>query len=297
MITDASAALAAYKNGELDMSSVPIGTEKAIMADPFLGPQVVRFTDLATLAFAFNVNSYPYNNLKLRKAISSAIDRASFVEKVRGGIGKVALSWIPPGMPGHDPTLGTEYTLNVSKAKTLLTQALVELGLSDASKLVLRFQYSNNTNGKTVAEFLQNQLKDNLGISLTLEPIESKAFVQLINSKQHTWAWIGWGADYPDPDNWLPEVFGSGATNNNTNYSNPQFDAVAAQAKQELDNTKRMQLWAQAQAIVMADAPIITVFYNERFFLVKPYVRGFTHTALDGQLPGDQFLTTVYIQK
>jgi oligopeptide transport system substrate-binding protein len=297
IITDTNAALAAYMNGELDMSGVPAGTEKAIMADPSLSSQIVRFADLTTLVFAFNVHTYPYDNITLRKALATAIDRASFVDKIRGGVGKVALSWIPPGMPGYDPTLGTEYSFNISKAKTLLAQALRELGLSDASKLVLRFQYANTAGSKNTAEFLQAQLKDNLGIDLLLEPMEPKAFAQLVNSKQHTWAWFGWGADYPDPDNWLPEIFGSGATNNKTSYSNPQFDALATQAKHELDNTKRMQLWAQAQAIVMADAPIITVFYNERFFLLKPYVKGFIYTAMDGQIAGDQYWTNIYIQK
>lgn len=297
MITDANAALAAYKNGELDMSGVPVGTEKATMGDASLSPEIVRNADLTTFAFQFQVHTPPYDNLNLRKAISTAVDRASFVDKVRGGVGKVALSWIPPGMPGYDATLGTEYSFDATKAKALLATALTELKLADVSKLALKFQFSDTASNKTIAQFLQGQMKDNLNIDLTLEPMESKAFTQLVNSNKHTWAWFGWGADYPDPDNWLPQLFGTGAGNNHTTYSKPEFDALAKTAGKELDNTKRLQEWADAQKMVMADAPIVTMFYRERFNLVKPYFKGLTPTGMDGQIMGDQFWTNVTISK
>jgi oligopeptide transport system substrate-binding protein len=111
------------------------------------------------------------------------------------------------------------------------------------------------------------------------------------------WAWFGWGADYPDPDNWLPDLFGTGAGNNHTLYSNPAFDALAKQAKQELDNTKRLQMWADAQKMVIADSPIVTMFYRERFLLVKPWVKGLTTTGMDGTVSGDMFFTKISISK
>jgi oligopeptide transport system substrate-binding protein len=296
MITDAVAALAAYKNGELDMSGVPVGTEKATMADASLNTQIVRNADLTTYGFQFNVHTAPYDNLTLRKALSTAVDRVSFVDKVRGGVGKVALSWIPPGMPGYDATIGTEYSFDTTKAKALLATALTELKL-DVSKLGLKFQYSNTAGNTTIAQFLQGQLKDNLGIDLALEPMESAAFTIFVNANQHTWAFFGWGADYPDPDNWLPQLFGTGAGNNHTTYSNAAFDALCTTAGKELDNTKRLQQWSDAHKMVMADAPIVTMFYRERFNLVKPYFKGLTPTGMDGQIMGDQFWTNVTIEK
>ncbi|MDO8635213.1 MAG: ABC transporter substrate-binding protein, partial [Dehalococcoidia bacterium] len=292
MITDANAELAAYKNNELDMSRVPPGTEKAVMADPAISKEILRFPELTTFAFQFNVTKAPFDNVKLRQALSTAVDRVSFVDKVRNGVGKPALSWVPPGMPGHDPNLGKEYDFNVAKAKQLLTEA----GYPDASKLPeLKFQYSDTAGNRLIAQFLQGQLKDNLGVNLTLEPMEAKAFTQFVNQEKHTWAWFGWGADYPDPDNWLPELFGTKAGNNHTVYSNPKFDALAKQAKSELDNTKRLQMWTEAQKSVMADAPIATMFYRERFILVKPTVKGLKTTGMDGQMTGDLFLSEVYL--
>jgi oligopeptide transport system substrate-binding protein len=132
-------------------------------------------------------------------------------------------------------------------------------------------------------------MQDNLGITITLEPMESKAFQQMVNAEQHTWAWFGWGADYPDPENWLPAMFETGAGNNHTLYSNPAFDALCEQGKYELDDAKRAEIWAKAAKILSDDSPIVTVFYRERFWLAKPNVKDLITTAMDGQIPGDLF--------
>jgi oligopeptide transport system substrate-binding protein len=294
MITDANASWAAYLAGELDSSGPPSGTEKTVMADSTLSPQIVRYNDLTTFAFQFNVHKAPFDNKKLRQALSCAFDRQAYIDNVRGGVGKVALSWIPPGMPGYNATLGQEYAFNPTQAKQWLSDAGYPAGKGLPE---LKFQYSNTGLNPPLAQLLQQQLKDNLGIGLTLEPMESAAFSQMVNSEGETWAFFGWGADYPDPDNWLPELFGTGAGNNHTTYSNPDFDALAAKAKQELDNTKRLTEWDEAQTMVIADAPIMTVFYRERFVLVKPYVKGFTPAGMDGQIAGDMFFENISIQK
>jgi oligopeptide transport system substrate-binding protein len=294
MITDANAAYAAYLNGELDMSGVPVGTEKATMEDPTLKTQIVRYPQLTTFAFQFNVNKAPFDNIKVRQALATAVDRVSFIDNVRSGVGQPAYSWIPPGMPGYDANLGKEYTFDVTKAKQLLAEA----GYSDVSKLPeLKFQFSDTAGNRTIAQWLQGQLKDNLGIQLTLEPMESKAFQQLVNSENFNWAWFGWSADYPDPDNWLPELFGTGAGNNHTGYSNPDFDALVEKAKSELDSTKRLQMLAEAHEMVIKDCPIVTMFYRESFVLVKPYLKGLTATGMDGQIVGDMFFSNIYMEK
>jgi oligopeptide transport system substrate-binding protein len=197
-------------------------------------------------------------------------------------------------MPGYNADIGKEYDFDPDRAKELLAEA----GYPNGEGLPeLKFQYANTGSNPNLAQLLQAQLKDNLGIDLTLEPMESAAFSALVNAEEETWAFFGWGADYPDPDNWLPELFGTGAGNNHTTYSNPEFDELAAEAKKELDNDKRIEMWDEAQQIVFADAPIMTVFYRERFVLVKPYVKNFTPTGMDGQIAGDVFYDGITIDK
>jgi len=294
IIQDASVALAAYKNNELDQSGVPGGTEKSTMADPTLSPEIQRKAQLVTYALQFNVTKgEPYNNKTFRKAIATAIDRVAFIDQVRGGVGTPATSWIPPGMPGYDPELGKEYTFDPAKAKELLKQA----GYDDPKKVVIKYQYSNSGTNPVLAAFIQAQLKDNLGIDLVLEPMDSKAYSALYNAKEFTWGFTGWGADYPDPDNWLPQLYMTGAGNNKTGYSSTQFDNIAAQALKELNETKRMQLWADAAKIVTDDCPMVYVFNRETFVLKKPWVKNQTITGMDGQISGDMFLREIYIEK
>ncbi|AHB13720.1 MULTISPECIES: peptide ABC transporter substrate-binding protein [Dehalococcoides] len=294
MITDATQEYSAYQNGELDMARVPVGTETAVLADSVYGKHVVRNNDLTTFAFQFNVNKAPFDNLLVRQAMSCAIDRVAFVDQVRGGVGAPAYSWIPPGMPGYDADLGKDFAFNVTKAKQLLADAGYPNGVGLPE---LKFQYADTASNRTIAQFLQAQLKTNLNIDLTLEPMEPSAFSAFVNSEQHTWAWFGWGADYPDPDNWLPDLFGTGGGNNHTGYSNPAFDALARQAMMELDNTLRLQMWAQAQEMVMNDMPIVTMFYRERFYVVQPYVKGLEPTGMDGTIMGDTSFVNVSIVK
>jgi len=292
-ITDANVCLAGYKNNEHDQAGVPGGTEKAIMADPVLSKEIVRYAQLSTYGMQFNVTKAPYNNKTLRQALATAIDRVAYVDKVRGGVGKPATSWIPPGMPGYDATLGQQYTFNPTKAKELLAQA----GYADPKTLKIKFQYANSGTNPTLAAFLQAQMKDNLGVDLTLEPMEPKAYSALWNTKQFDIGFTGWGADYPDPDNWLPQFYGTGAGNNKTGYSSVEFDAIAAKALKELNETKRLQLWADAHKIVVDDCPTAYFVYRETFVLKKPWVKGQVTTGMDGSIAGDMFLREVYIQK
>jgi oligopeptide transport system substrate-binding protein len=292
MITDANAELAAYKNNELDMARVPTGTEKTIMADTVLNAQTIRYFDLTTFAFQFNVNKEPFTNKTLRKAIATAIDRVSFIDNVRRGIGKAATSWIPPGMPGYDANLGSEYQFDATKAKELLTEAGYPNG---AGLPAIKFSYANTASNNIIAQFLQGQMKDNLNITITLDPMESSALTAFVNSEQHQWAWFGWGADYPDPENWLPGVFGTGAGNNHTGYSSAAFDALCNEAALELDNTKRLEKYAEAQTLLIDDLPIVPMFFRERYWLVKPSVKGLITTGLDHTCPGDLFYPALYM--
>ena len=294
VIADPNVALAAYQINQLDQTGVPYGTESAIMDDPVLGAEVLRYPQLVTYAFQFNVTKAPFDNELLRQALSTAIDRQAFIDQLRGGVGHPTTSWIPPGMPGYDPELGSQYTFNPTLARQLLAQAGYPNG---AGLPELKYQYNNTASNLAVAQFLQSQLETNLGISVTLVPLTSMEFVALVNNRQFDWAYYGWGADYPDPENWLPTIFGTGADNNKNGYSNALFDSLCSQAMQEFDDAARLALWQQAQAIMVDDAPMIFLFNRETFAVKKPWVKGQITTGMDGQIPGDMFLPNIYMEK
>jgi oligopeptide transport system substrate-binding protein len=99
-VADPNAELASYRNGELEFSRVPTGTESTFMSDPDLH----RYAELTTFAWRFNLKVPPWDNINVRKGISCAVDRGAFVNQVRSGVGKPATSWIPPACPVTTPT-------------------------------------------------------------------------------------------------------------------------------------------------------------------------------------------------
>jgi len=295
MVTDAQAEYAAFLNGEREIGKVPNALIQQVLKDPNLSKQLVRAPRLSTMAIQFNNKQKPFDNVNVRRAFATAIDREALINQVRQGVGKPAYSWIPPGNPGYQADLGLEYKFDPAKAKKFLADA----GYPDGKGLPpITFQYANTRNNPIIAQFAQQQWKDNLGVDVKLEPMEPKAFSEAVNKGQYMMGFYGWNADYPDPDNWLPELFGTGAGNNHSYYSNPQLDDLMKKAISEPDQKKRMEMWAQAQTMVVNDVPIIFLFHDETFVLVKPYVKDAFFTGMDGTaFPGHYSTAQMWLAK
>ena len=123
------------------------------------------------------------------------------------GLGSVALSFIPPDRPGYAPDIQM-YQFDAAKAKSTLAEA----GYPDGAGLPeIKLTYSSTPRNKTRMEWVQNQIKTNLGINATLDPVESKAYTSLVKDPATTPQvfYLGWCQDYPDPQDWLSLVFQS----------------------------------------------------------------------------------------
>jgi oligopeptide transport system substrate-binding protein len=297
MVTDGEADYAAYRNNERDWTLVPDADVQAVRNDSTLSQQAVEYTELTTFWLTYNLAHKPMDNPNVRKALSMAIDRNALIRDVAGGVGKPATSMIPPGMPGYQADLGKDIDFNVEGAKQLLAQA----GYSDPSTFPqLHFRYATTSTNQTRAEFIQAQLKQNLGINVVLDSMESKAFQAAYKAKDFDLAWSGWGADYPDAQDWMTGLFGCNASNNKYNYCNQQFDKMAAQGDSGTDQNQRLQAYAQAQQILVQDLPVAPLYYRGRMVLVKPWVHGggdnnsLVITPIDAY-PGVTFLQQVFL--
>lgn len=297
MVTDGEADYAAYRNNERDWTLVPDADVQAVRNDSELSQQTVEYTELTTWWLTFNLAHTPMDNPNVRKALSMAIDRNALIRDVAGGVGKPATSMIPPGMPGYQPDLGKDIDFNPMQAKQLLAQA----GFSDPSTFPqLRFRYATTSANQSRAEFIQGQLKQNLGIDIVLDSMEAKAFQAAYKAKDFDLAWEGWGADYPDPQDWFTGLFACNASNNKYNYCDQQFDQLAAKGDTSTDQNQRLQAYAQAQQLLVQDLPVAPLYYRGRMVLVKPWVHGggdnnsLVVTPIDSY-PGITFLPQVFV--
>jgi oligopeptide transport system substrate-binding protein len=293
VIEDDVAAYQAYQAGELDVVTVPpAALEEVSSPGSAYADQLTIEPDLATFALFMNYRTAPFDNNLVRHAFGSAIDRDAYVNGVLAGGGVPTTSWIPPGQPGYNASLGTQYEFDAAKAQQLLADA----GYADGEGLpAVKFTMVNSDTNRLVGQFVQDQLKQNLGVDVEFEYVELKEYFRIFATGQHQIVIQRWGADWPYPDNWLPDLFTTGTPNNFNGYSNSSFDALMLQAAAETDNDKRLELYDQAHKLLIDDAGIVPLYNPVTYVLVKPNVMDYTITGVDGYVKGDLFFDKVYI--
>jgi oligopeptide transport system substrate-binding protein len=248
--------------------------------------------DLATFAVFMNAAQAPFDNQKVREAFSMAIDRDAFVQGVQQGAGQVATAWVPPGMPGFNADAGKQWTFDPAKAK----KALSDAGYPEGRGLPkVTYTVTSTDSNRLIGQFLQDQLKKNLGVEIALDFVDSKTFGQRFTGNQYSMATVTWIAAWPYPDNFLADLFTSDGNNNHVAYKDPKFDDLIRRAAAEQDDKKRLALYDEAQKLMLSAAPIAPMYNRLSFVLVKPAVKELVMTPMDGALRGDFNYGKTYI--
>lgn len=292
MIEDANQAYNAYLAGELDQVIVPSAVLPSVKADPTRSKELVVVDKLTTFRAAMVNDKPPFNNKGVRRAFAYAVDREALVAVALKGSGSPAGSFIPPGMPGHDAK--AEPNFNATKAKQLLSEAGFAGG-QGLPKVTMTF--ASVGNNPAVATLLKEQWKQVLGVDVELEPVDSKTLQDRVRAGQVQMTFVGWGADFPDPENFLGPNMRTGSSNNRSKYSNPQVDALLDQGQLETNRQRAVDLYRQAQRLVQEDSPDVFLLYTQTSVLRKPWVQNVTDTAMDHAVLGDRSLERARVLK
>ncbi|OLN33704.1 ABC transporter substrate-binding protein [Desulfosporosinus metallidurans] len=284
-----STALNDFRAGNLDyVDRMPPGQQQAIIKE-FPG-QTIKNVALTTEYIGFNLNKAPFkDNLNLRKAIAYAIDTQSVIDTVREGISTPANGPVPAGMPGYDKELKAP-TYDKAKAKEYLAKA----GYPDGKGLpVIQYSYNFTQLNQKVAEAFQGQLKE-VGIQTELKNLEWGSYIKALQSGDSQMFRLAWGADYPDPDDFLRILYSKSqwGANNDTFYSNPEVEALFTQGLTETDTAKRMAIYKTIQEKVVAEQPAVWAFNTTYLELFGKNVHDFTVSALD-----QKDMRTVWLSK
>jgi oligopeptide transport system substrate-binding protein len=296
MVTSGEADYAAYVNGERDWTLVPDSVVPVVRQDSELNAQARQYNELTSFWVHLNNAKQPLNDVRIRRALAKAVDRTALIRDIASGVGLPLTSILPPGMPGAQEGLGQELDFDPAGAQALLAEAGFPGGNGFPT---LTYSFATTSANQRRAEFLQAQWKQNLNINVQLNSMESKAYQAAFKDKNYELAFGGWGADYPDPQDWFNTLFGCKGGNNKYNYCNPTFDGLVAQADSGADLSERVGLYNQAQTILIQDAPVAPLFVRGRMVVIKPYVQmtdgsPLTITGQD-DYPGDYFLDVVQI--
>jgi oligopeptide transport system substrate-binding protein len=267
MVNEKSTALAMYEQGQIDFvdnQSIPI-FEKINLAKKRGFKHVPQ---LRGYYYGFVTDRKPFDDVRVRKAFMMAIDRTVFPAILHGGE-TPAPSWIPPGMLAHNPKIGLPF--NPPEARRLLREAGYPGGKGFPAVVL---GYNTEEDHKMVAEAVQGMWQRNLGVVVTLENQEWKVFLKKLQNDPPNIFRLGWGADYPDPDNFM-KLFTANSGNNNTRWKNPRYDQLLEQAARELDAKKRVRLYDEAQKILCeTDLPIMPLFWTAESTLLSPNFTG-----------------------
>jgi oligopeptide transport system substrate-binding protein len=276
MITETQIAFQAYQNGELDVLQVASEDLSTVEADPTLAGQTVNAVGSCTFYFGFNTTKEPFDNIQVRQAFAQAFDREAWVRDIFNGLGSPAQSFIPPGFPGFQEDL-TLWNFDPEAAK----QSLADAGFPDGEGLPeIKLTYSSSARNNARFEWVANQIRTNLGLDVTLDPVDPTAYTAITKEDPPQMFYLGWCADYPDPQNWISLFQTNGLLSTRVSYSNPELDALVQQADVELDPEVRADLYAQAQEILVQDAPVAFMNNNGGPWLVKPYVVGVSEETM-----------------
>ena len=293
VIADPAQTVAAYENDEVDMAFVPTADVPRIREDPDLQQQVVQGDVLSLEYYGFDMRdtSVFAQSKSLRWAFSEAVDKTTLIETLRNGIGTVAGSAVPPGMPGHQADIGIPF--DAEKAVTDFEAGLSEAGVS-AGDLELQLGYNTEADHEPTVEYLQEQWRTTLGVEVEPVGLEWSSYLTRLNEDPFDIFRLGWGADYPHPNNFLTDLYTCTSGNNNMKYCNEEFDALMADAAVEPDLETQVGIYNQAQEMLVEDAPVIFISWGGRFTLVKPWVTNLTITPGDATT-GSYFYDAVTI--
>ncbi len=237
----------------------------------------------------FNVDNPPFTNEKVRQAIAMGIDRKRIVDNFYPPGSEVAEFFVPCAIPnacGGDPY----YEFDPDAAKKLLAEGLAELGLpTDGFKTTLSFRAAvrgYNPDPPTIAVEIQSQLKQNLNIDAAIDLQESGPFLaNFTGGKLPGISMVGWGADYPDPSNFLDNHFGPGGQ---LRFGTPFKDLVEAikQGTQSAVDADRLKAYTTANNLLKKYVPAVFIAHGGSGTAFKADVAGGYADALQEKFKG-----------
>ena len=273
---DRDAILAEFEGGKLEDATLPVSARQRLLGNPKY--RLFRKPLLATLFLWLDMREGPLSNLKVRQAINLAINREMINATIRQNRQVQARGILPPGMPGYNPEL-SDYDYNPDRARQLLAEA----GYPGGAGLPPLQLWSSvhSLTSRLENDAIKGDL-EHIGLTIELRKAKSWShFLQEILGQQPNAMYrYAWFADFPDPDNFLFMLFNSKSNRNYANYHNPQVDLLLDQAQSENGYLRRLELYRQAETIIIADVPTVNLVHNSFEQLFQPYVRGVALNAL-----------------
>jgi oligopeptide transport system substrate-binding protein len=284
-VDDSAVALEAFRAGDLDIVQLQADQVPEVRADPELAPAFVTYPQAASQFLAMSLDKEPFNDKKVREAFAYAIDRETFCAELRSADCLPAVSFMPVGLPGAIET--DQYAFDPDAARQALAESSYG-GPDNLPEIKLYFNSDFEERGQH-SEWIAGEIRDILGVELTIEPMEGAALTALRKDpKTHPQlVYFGsWYQDYPDPQNWLSTYWTCDSSLNWFSYCNEEFDTLTELGDTTIDPAERLTYYQQAGQMLVDDVPAVFLNNPSGIFLVNPAVTGYTPTSSEVEWPG-----------
>ena len=271
---DRGAALRRFQAGELH-SNNDAPTEQYKFMRETLGDKFRVAPYLGTYYYAVKADKAPFDDVRVRQALSMAVDREFLAEEIWGGSMVAGYSFVPPGIGNYnDPAFAEYKDLSMLDREEQAAKLLAEAGFGPDKPLKVEIRYNTSENHKNTAVAIADMWKP-LGVEVSMLNTDTKThYAHLRDKGDYDVARAGWIGDYSDPQNFLFMVESDNDGFNYANYNNPEYDALMDQAAAETDLDKRANILKKAEEIFMRDLPFIPLMYYGSMSLVSDKLVG-----------------------
>ncbi|MFL1732587.1 peptide ABC transporter substrate-binding protein [Moraxella oculi] len=262
-----------YQAGEIDITFTDVPSDVLVSANK---DEVKTSPSFCSYYYEMNVNKPPFDDVRVRRAMTLALDRDTIANKVAGR-GEIPSYQMTPVVVSTNPKYTPEWqkldqSARIAEAKRLLNEA----GYDESNPLKFELLYNTSENHKKVAVAAQSLWQEALGfVKVTLVNQEWKAYLASRRNHEHQMARAAWCGDYDDPATFL-NVMRTEGTGNYGNYSNKTYDALLKTSLTKSNDAERAKVYHELEAILDKDVPNVWVYYQVNARVVKPYVNGYS---------------------
>lgn len=275
MIGSENTALQMYEKGQLDILGMPLMNLPTEAIPTLAKSKELHILPVGATTFcSFNVHQFPFNNAKIRKAFALAINREEIVDNITQLAEEPALGMVPPVVKKY-PQTNFFKDHDISQAVALFEEGLLELGIAREQFPILTYYYTTSELQHKVAQALQQQWQEALGIQIELQNLEHKTFMQTVQSRSYEFAQSSWMVQYHDPMNVLERYKYASNVKNYSGWEDPRYIDFLSRSDMAKTPEERNAILQEAEELLVQEMPLAPIYHWSSVFLSKSYVKSF----------------------
>lgn len=290
MVDSETTAMQMFEKKEIDILGQPLMSLSTDAIETLKEQKKLKlFPAPATTFCTFNVDAFPFNNVNIRKAFSYAINRGEIIHNVTQLQEHIALGIIPPILKKSGRT---DFFNDDDKkaAKEHFEKGLKELGITREEFPKLNFLYMISDSQHKIAQALQHQWRDVLGVHVVLEGVERKIQIQMLAARNYQFSQSFWKSQYKDPMSIFERFKSKKNVKNYPNWENEKFNELIRLSSEVKSDKERHQLLQEAEEIFMEEMPLTPIFHWNQAYIAQPNIRTYGAGCI-----GNGFYDRVYL--